>query len=85
MFITFNPDFKVLRLEYILNEGIWDLVLFALPLQKAIHAGNYFRKCSIVIYFIAYLLWLCHIAPTSSSQTANYLSPKYLRINLKQS
>lgn len=85
MFITFNPDFKVLRLEYILNEAIWDLVLFALPLQKAIHAGNYFRKCYTVIYFIAYLLWLCHIAPISSSLTANYLSPKYLRINLKQS
>lgn len=85
MLMAFHPDFKGLRLAYILNEGVGGFVLFALSLQKAIYAGNYFRKCSTVIGFIAYLFWLYHIAPISSSLNANYLSFQFLRINLKQS
>lgn len=83
--MTFYPNFKGLRLEYILCEDVWNFVLFSLSPQKAIYAGSYFRKCSTVVYFIASLFWLCHIVPISSSLSANYLFLKFLRINLKQS
>lgn len=79
-----SPQFQGLRLEYIFKWKYFGFC-FVLSPQKAIYAGNYFRKCSTVIYFIASLFWLCHIAPISLSLTANYLILKFLRINLKQS